>query len=416
MKRSLRQGKKFSVFASKEEPSVYKNKSEIKPKNKGVNLNGLAGDYEVFGKLDKLPKVLSSYFSLIKLFSKELGEYLIKVLHLSFVKFESGKSIFASVLYRQRGRYAKRFIHSGMAGLAALGVVIAPVVADEFPQTTLDPWDIPSSTSVLSASVEKTGISTDISAKTRDKIIEYNVQSGDTISSIAEKFGISTDTVLWQNGLSETEKIKPGDTLYILPVTGVSHKVVKGDTVYSIAKKYDASAQGIVDFPFNSFANDETFELAIGQVLIVPDGVIPAAKQTSPRIRQLTPDAGTVVASGSFVWPASGTISQYFAWYHRAIDIANKSAPNILAADSGKVLVAGWPDNYGYGNRVVIDHGNGYRTLYAHLSSIYVVPGQTVTRGSAIGRMGSTGRSTGVHLHFEVINNGVYLNPLSVLR
>ena len=105
-----------------------------------------------------------------------------------------------------------------------------------------------------------------------------------------------------------------------------------------------------------------------------------------------------------------------FYWYHKGIDIANKAAPDVLAADSGKVVIAGWPDGYGYGNRVLIDHGNGYRTLYAHLSRIYVIPGQTVTRGSAIGKMGSTGRSTGVHLHFEVIKGGSYLSPLSMLK
>jgi murein DD-endopeptidase MepM/ murein hydrolase activator NlpD len=204
--------------------------------------------------------------------------------------------------------------------------------------------------------------------------------------------------------------------LEVLPVTSVSHKVNKGDTVYSIAKKYDTSPQGIVDYPFNSFTNDETFELAIGQTVVVPDGIPPAAASTTPRIRQITPDAGTVVASGSFVWPAGGSVSQRFVWYHKGIDIANRAVPSILAADSGKVVMAGWIDGYGYGNRVMIDHGNGYRTLYAHLSQVYVVPGQTVARGAAIGKMGSTGRSTGIHLHFEVIRNGVYLNPLSVLQ
>jgi len=164
--------------------------------------------------------------------------------------------------------------------------------------------------------------------------------------------------------------------------------------------------------------NDETFELAIGQVVIVPDGVVPSQVLWSPtaRIRQTTPDAGSVVASGAFVWPTGGTMSQRFVWYHKGLDIANRSAPDVLAADSGTVVVAGWPDGYGYGNRVLIDHGNGYRTLYAHLSRIYVVPGQTVARGNAIGKMGSTGRSTGIHLHFEVIRNGAHLNPLSVLQ
>ena len=387
-----------------------------KQKSESTGTNGLTRDYEIFKKLNKIPKILASRFKDVRLFISELFDYLIKVLHLSFIKFEKSKSFLATFLYRQRGKHARRFIHSGMAGLAALGVVIAPVIADEFPGTTLDPWDIPSVSTVLSASVEESGISTDISAKIRDKIIEYPVQEGDTVSSIADKFAVSTDTILWQNNLGAKDHIKPGQTLKILPVSGISHKVGKGDTVYSIAKKYDTSPQSMVDFPFNSFANDETFELAIGQVLIVPDGVKPAEIPTAPRIRQTTPNAGTVVASGTFVWPASGSISQNFAWYHKGIDIANRGLPDVLAADSGRVIVAGWPDSYGYGNRVIIDHGNGYKTLYGHLSRIYVVSGQTVSRGAAIGKMGSTGRSTGPHLHFEVIKDGVYLNPLSVLR
>ncbi|MBU0569915.1 peptidoglycan DD-metalloendopeptidase family protein [Patescibacteria group bacterium] len=345
-----------------------------------------------------------------------LGKYLYKNLLSSFFKIESVKKTFAAVLYRQRGKQAKRFTHVGMAGLAAFGMMIAPLIAQEFPGRALDPWDIPSPSSVLSAATKDPYTQTLVSDKVRDRAIEYVVKEGDTVGSISEKFGVSIDTILWQNGLTSKDKIKPGETLEVLPVSGISHKVKKGDTIYSIAKKYDVDAQPIVNFPFNTFTNDETFELAIGQIIIVPDGIMPNVKPVAPRIKRITPDAGTVVASGQFVWPTGGNISQYFVWYHKAIDIANKTAPNIVAADAGKVIVAGWPDGYGYGNRVVIDHGNGYRTLYGHLSAIYVVAGQTVTRGSAIGKMGSTGRSTGTHLHFEVIRNGVYLNPLSVLQ
>ena len=366
-------------------------------------------------------KVLFSKAPLIielKEFFKEFFSYLGVILHLSFIRFETSKNIFVTVLYRQRGKNAKRFVHSGMAGLAFVGVMIAPVIAQEFPGTRVDPWEIETASSVLSTSVEEGGIETDFSDKPRGKIIEYSVSEGDTVSSIAQKFGVSTDTILWQNDIDEKDRIKPGQTIEILPVTGVSHKVAKGETVFSIAKKYDAPEQAIVDFPYNTFVNDETFELAIGQIILVPEGIKPVerAPTARPRIRQLTPDAGTVVASGAFVWPTSGQISQGFAWYHKGVDIANRSAPDILAADSGTVVVAGWPDNYGYGNRVIIDHGNGYKTLYGHLSKIYVVSGQTVSRGSAIGKMGSTGRSTGNHLHFEVVKNGTYISPLTVLR
>jgi murein DD-endopeptidase MepM/ murein hydrolase activator NlpD len=352
----------------------------------------------------------------LKIFFSEFSSFIITKFHLSFLKFEYIKGILVTLLYRQRGKHAKRFMHTGMVGLAAAGMVIAPVIAQEFPGRSLDPWEIPSPSTVLSASASDITTATLVSEKVRDKTIEYVVQDGDTVSTIAKKFDVDTDTLLWQNDLTESSPIKPGQTLQVLPITGISHKVKKGDTVYSIAKKYDVDPQMIVNFPFNNYANDETFELAIGQTVIVPDGVMPKAQATSPRIRQITPNAGTVVASGQFVWPASGTISQRFVWYHPALDIANRAAPGILAADAGTVVVAGWPDNYGYGNRVVIDHGNGYRTLYAHLSAIYVVPGQTVNRGDSIGKMGSTGRSTGTHLHFEVLLNGANLNPLSVLQ
>ncbi|KKQ98287.1 MAG: Peptidase M23 family protein [Candidatus Woesebacteria bacterium GW2011_GWB1_39_12] len=394
---------------------VRKALKEKEPYSNGLS-DSQAKEYRILTFFEDVLPRLNEIFSEFKNFAFELTNYLARILHLSFLRFEMGKSLFAAILYRQRGKYAKRFVHSGMAGLAALGVMIAPVIAKEFPGRTLDPWDIPSPSSVLSASVEETGISTDISSKPRDKIIEYEVQEGDTVSGVADKFAVSQDTILWQNDLSARDRIKPGQTLEILPVSGISHKVAKGDTVYSIAKKYDSSPQAVVDFPFNTFVNDETFELAIGQSIIVPDGIKPEERPTAPRTRRITPDAGTVVASGAFVWPASGTISQNFVWYHKGIDIANRAAPDILAADAGTVITAGWPDNYGYGNRVVIDHGNGYRTLYGHLSRIYVTPGQTVVRGAAVGKMGSTGRSTGIHLHFEVTKEGAYLNPLSVLR
>ena len=348
-------------------------------------------------------------------FAAELTRFVSKTLHLQFIRFEAKKGTFVAALYKQRGRLARRLVHSGMAGLAALGVAIAPVIAQEFPGRDVDPWEVPTSTAVLSAASENPETSTFIS-DVRGEVVEYTVGPGDTVSTIAEKFGILTDTIRWENDLGSRDTIKEGQVLRILPITGIRHTVKKGDTIYSIAKKYDVDAQVIVNYPFNSYSNDETFDLAIGQVIIVPDGVPPKEAPTAPRIRQITPDAGTVVASGRFVWPVSGSISQNFVWYHKGLDISNKAAPNILAADAGTIVGAGWLDNYGYGNRVVIDHGNGFRTLYAHMAAIYVVPGQTVARGSAIGKMGSTGRSTGIHLHFEVIKNGVYLNPLSVLQ
>ncbi len=350
----------------------------------------------------------------IKLFFFELTKFIFKSLHLSFLKFEAGKGIFVTALYRQRGKMARRLTHSGMAALTALGVMIAPIIAQEFPGKSVDPWEISAAPAVLGASTDDPSIDTQVSNKVRDSIIDYEVQGGDTVASIAEKFGVSEDTIRWQNSLVK-DKIKVGQMIQVLPVTGAAHTVVKGDTVYSIAKKYDSDSQSIADFPFNTFSNDETFELAIGQVVIIPDGVKPIGGTATPRPRQITPDAGTVVASGQFVWPTSGTITQRFVWYHPGIDIANRGLPAVLAADSGRVISAGW-DGSGYGNMVMIDHGNGFQTRYAHMSQVNVIAGQSVSRGSSIGRMGTTGHSTGPHTHFEIYLNGNRVNPLNYLR
>src|SRR5258706_976384 len=363
--------------------------------------------------MDETFETLIELWEDIKTFLSILFKFIFKSLHISFLKAEERKGTIVNALYRQRGKLSQRLTHTGMGALAALGVMMAPLISQEFPGTSVNPWAGNSSGVVLSASTQDPGLDTQISSKVRDSVISYTVQDGDTVSSIATKFGVSADTIRWQNNLTG-DKIKVGGTIGILPVTGIAHKVQKGDTVYSIAKRYDSESQAIVDFPFNTFANDETFELAIGQTIIVPDGVMPAAAVT-PRIRQITPSAGSVVASGQFVWPTQGIITQRFSWYHPGIDIANDALPFDVAADSGTVEFAGWGST-GYGNMILINHGNGYRTRYGHLSPIMVVSGQTVKRGDRIGKMGNTGHSTGPHTHFEIYQNGVRVNPLLFLK
>ncbi len=352
------------------------------------------------------------------LFAKELARFTSKLLQNEFQRFQKTEGVFVSKLYKKRGKNARNLIHYGMTGLAAVGIVIGPYVAKEFPGRSVNPWSISAPPEVLSASTDSSNTSTNISAN-RESIIDYVVADGDTVSSIAEKFGITSDTILWQNKLRDSDSIKIGDKLQILPVPGIAHVVQKGDTVESIAKKYGLlSAEPIVEFPFNTFTNDETFELAIGQTVIVPNGEKQSVGILSPQIArqtQITPNAGTAVASGSFVWPAQGLITQGFYWYHPGIDIANAGAPSVVAADAGRIVAEGW-DNSGYGNRIIIDHDNGMQTLYAHMSAFYVTLGQTVNRGDAIGRMGSTGHSTGTHLHFEIHSNGIHLNPFNYLR
>jgi len=343
--------------------------------------------------------------------------------------FEKSKDFIVDGLYQKRGKYTQPFLHSSMVGLMFVGVTFGPLVlseqalADELAEGTL-----PSSV-VLGATTDMMSDQEFITSSGQGvldfrggEIVSYEVREGDTLGSIAEKFNLQLNTILWVNDMTEKSKIKPGQSIKIPPVDGVVHTVKRGETIYSIAKKYglegDAGAQGIVNYPFNTFTDDETFGIAVGQTIMVPDGEIraPAYVPNVASILPSTPNAGVVSAAGSFVWPASGRISQGYKFYHKAIDIASKGGGPILAADAGRVTLTGWPDGGGYGNRVVIDHGNGFVTLYAHLSVVRVVTGQTVNRGDIIGDMGTTGRSTGVHLHFEVRQNGVMLNPLSFLK
>jgi len=333
--------------------------------------------------------------------------------------FERVKSSLAARLYFQRGRYVRPFLHSGMAFLVIGGIVFGPtLIAESFSHTQEDLWQGVSLASTVSASIEtQWETSTLRSIKPRADLMEYTVKPGDTVSTIADKFGISVDTIRWVNDLETVKTIKAGTTLKIPPVTGIwIEKVKHGETIYSLAKKYQVSAQGMVDWPFNSFANDEIFALAVGQSLMIPDGVMPKAVPVQPRYYAQAPAAGEVTGTGQFSWPTSGRITQDYRWYHKGIDIANKSGSTVSAADSGTVILVGWPSPWAYGNRVIVDHGNGYSTLYAHLSSYGVGAGQKVSRGQVIGRMGSTGRSTGIHLHFEIRKNGAALNPMNFLK
>lgn len=350
------------------------------------------------------------------LFFQFLGRYLKNKLLTSAKIFETLKSWLAAKLYWQRGRLARPFIHSGMALLFIGGVTLGPtLISETFPGLIKDPWQEALPPSAVSArSLTQLETSTLESIKPRSEAIEYTVNPGDTVSTIAEKFGVSIDTIRWENKLKTVTSIKPGQVLRILPVSGVLHKVSHGETVYTLAEKYQVSAQAMVDWPYNSFANDETFALAVGQALMVPDGIMPKEVPVAPRTYAQIPGAGQ--GTGQFVWPVGGRITQGYSWYHKGIDIANKSAPDILAADSGVVVIAGWPSPWAYGNRIILDHGGGTTSLYAHLSQIYVSPGQQVAKGQAIGKVGSTGRSTGLHLHFEIRQNGNADNPLNYLK
>jgi murein DD-endopeptidase MepM/ murein hydrolase activator NlpD len=323
------------------------------------------------------------------------------------VRFETQKDIIVDILMARRGTYQRPFLHLSLGMLIVAGVTGAPIIANAYPGGV--PQELndytPSSAVVTSLDLTEYGVQTQLSQKPRDQVESYTVKEGDTLAKIADTYGVSVDTIKWANDLKR-DNLSVDDTLKIPPVTGIVHKVREGETVQSIAKKYKTDAQKIVNFPFNDFADLDTFALNVGQTLVVPDGVQPEA----PAIiapKQLPVFAG---GTGKFIWPTSGVISQYPVWYHMAYDIANPAAPGIMAADTGVITTAEY-SRYGYGQHVIIDHGNGISTLYGHMSAIYVQVGDRVSRGQVIGRMGSTGRSTGTHLHFETRVNGSPVNP-----
>ena len=249
-------------------------------------------------------------------------------------------------------------------------------------------------------------------SRPRDEVFEYEVEAGDTLSTIGEKFQVTVETIRYANDLSDADSLAVGKKLIILPVSGVRHQVKSGDSVESIAEKYKVSPQAVIDFNYLN----EPFALNIGDSLTVPEATIPRPVPAVPSVPSYpsAPYAGTVASgTGQFGWPTdSRQITQYFSYWHPAIDIGQYSS--IYASDAGTVVFAGWSP-VGYGYLVEVNHGNGYKTGYAHLSQINVSVGQTVGKGQGLGMMGATGRAFGVHLHFMVWENGRFINPLSVL-
>lgn len=356
--------------------------------------------------------LLKEFFDDLKLWGRGWYLYLEKKLRRFGIGFEHNKEILVDILMARRGSYQRPFLHFSLGVLFMVGVVSAPILANSYPGTyagNLEDITSPSAVVTTLDDLASYGIQTTISEKPRDQVITYAAVKGDTLSTIAEKFGVSIDTIKWSNDIKR-DSLSIGQEIKIPPVSGIVHKVKEGETVQSIAKKYKTESQKIVNFPFNDFADLDTFALSVGQTLVVPDGVMPEALAIA---RPLPPAfAG---GSGQLLWPAGGIITQYPVWYHMAVDIANSSAPGIAAAGAGTVTLVEYL-RYGYGQHVIVSHGDGLSTLYAHLSEIYVKPGDSLARGQILGRMGGTGRSTGTHLHFEVRKNGVVVNPLPFLK
>jgi murein DD-endopeptidase MepM/ murein hydrolase activator NlpD len=249
---------------------------------------------------------------------------------------------------------------------------------------------------------------TAIPDRPRLEVVTYIVQVGDTAEAIAEAFSLQPTTLLWSN--PEMEKmpdlLRVGQALTILPLDGVHHTVEVSDTLQSLAETYKVDVEAIRECAFNTIPVDG--QLVAGEKIIIPGGNKPYAAQVVTAYTG--PVESEATGAGIFYWPAIGVLTQNYWYAHRAIDIGASVGAAIIASDSGYVSFAGWTD-IGYGYLVVLDHANGYQTYYAHLGQIFVVEGQTVSAGEVIGAMGSTGNSTGPHLHFEIRYNGYPTNP-----
>ena len=244
------------------------------------------------------------------------------------------------------------------------------------------------------------------------QISVYTVRSGDSLSSIAKMFGVSVNTIVWANDI-QGGVIHEGQSLIILPVTGVEHKVTAGDTLASLAKTYKSSVQDIASY--NNLAEDAS--LTAGTTIIIPNGQVPptaaqVAKSAHSKVIAKIAKGGTEpylggsgpAIPGYFAWPVAGGIITQGLHGWNAVDIGAPRGTPIYAAADGTVIIAkangAW--NGGYGNYVVVQHPNGTQTLYAHASAVLVSVGDSVSQGQTIAKVGMTGEATGNHLHFEV--------------
>lgn len=280
--------------------------------------------------------------------------------------------------------------------------------------------------------IRRTSLHTNIPTRPRTNIIDYTVTTGDSVFGIAQGFNLKPETILWANydQLNDSpDMLNPGMELNVPPIDGVYYQWQEGDTIDSVAAKFDAEVEDILGWEGNNFDLTDP-QVEPEQWIMIPNGhrefrqwLVPTIARANSGVSKsvLGPgacegDYSGAYGSGAFSWPTSShALSGNDYWSgHLGIDIAGSNGDGVFASDAGVVVFAGW-SNGGYGNMVMIDHGNGYQSLYAHLSSVNVGCGQSVGSGSYIGAVGSTGNSTGTHLHFETRYLGGFLSPWYVL-
>lgn len=314
----------------------------------------------------------------------------------------------------------------GLASAATAASVPGEISASPLPLTVTAPATVQDevvsaqdgttdTVSALVAQQSGSAVSSDVVTAARAERVpiffEYQVQAGDTVSSIAARYHVASDYIVWNNNdLSNRDVLTVGTTLQVPSVEGIIHSVRYGESVSEIAARYDADARDIIEFPANGLQDDPN-RLRSDALILVPGGrrLAPVA----PTLRPADPAPVPAGDSDAWGWPLTGLITSYYGPSHPlGIDISAPWGSAVYAARGGTVSFAGGNPCCSYGLHVIIDHGGGYESVYAHLSSINVVRGQQVGRGDLVGAEGTTGRSTGPHVHFEIVRNGVPQDPI----
>lgn len=315
------------------------------------------------------------------------------------------------------------------------------LAAGPSPTPGIDPGLVPPPTdSALPGLSRQASPHTNIPSRPRQEIVKYTVQSGDSVFGIAEKFGLQPQTILWGNYnilADDPHSLRPDQELNILPVNGVYYEWLGDISFEDWAKFFGVTAQDIIEYPGNHL-NPETIgnyanpNIEKGTWLIIPGGrrefttwYAPfGVTRDEPAVARnwgpgsCGPVAGGNIGYGSYIWP---TASHFLSGYdfspesnHYGIDLDGETGDPVYAADAGVVVYAGW-NNYGYGNMIMIDHGDNWQTLYAHLEALWVGCGESVGQGQTIGAIGSSGKSSGSHLHFELMHGTSKVNPWNFL-
>ncbi|MBD3365756.1 peptidoglycan DD-metalloendopeptidase family protein [candidate division WWE3 bacterium] len=368
----------------------------------------------------------------LKLFTKACGTYIVAKMHQLIKAFFSlftgsirlvnlSKEFLTAKLIWSRGRLGRPIATFFVMSAAFIVFTFGEVFnSTRFVSSQeLNPDYLASTTDIIPR--KNTALTTVPDSRKRAESFAYTVQGGDTLSSIGNRFKISVDALKYVNNLTDNSILSVGDEITIPPVSGLIHTVESGDTLSSIAQKYDVPPQAVADFNYIL----DTSSLALGTELVIPGASVPTpVVPVTPSIPgtvpgTTTPTPAPTPSSTYCVWPTSvRIITQYFTWYHNGIDIASPAGtamPPLFACTGGVVTRSGW-DPWGLGLHIRIDHGNGYETVYGHMSRLDVGYGESVSRGQMIGLLGNTGRSTGPHVHFMVKYGGVAQNPLNYMR